>query len=78
MEPSYTATQGRHPVFIYYTKLHDLPPVWADMQRDFSVSPPSRHNMVVTLEKRGIVCRNPGAPRSMQTLLTRDRLPGLN
>ena len=44
------------------------------MQRYFNVSPPSVHNMVVTLEKRQLIKRTPGASRSIQLLLGRDQL----
>jgi Mn-dependent DtxR family transcriptional regulator len=47
------------------------------MQRYFNVSPPSVHNMIVTLEKRQLIARTPGAGRSIQLLLRRDQLPDL-
>ena len=75
MEPAYTQTQGQYMAFIYYyNKLHGVPPAEADMQRYFNVSPPSVHNMVVTLEKRQLIKRTPGASRSIQLLLGRDQL----
>ena len=78
MERAYTATQGQYLAFIYYyTKLHGIPPAEADMLRYFKVSPPSVHNMIVTLEKRGFIQRTPGAARSIQLLLGRDQLPDL-
>jgi Mn-dependent DtxR family transcriptional regulator len=78
VEPTYTATQGQYLAFIYYyTKLHGVPPAEADMQRYFKVSPPSVHNMIVTLEKRRLIARTPGASRSIQLLLSRDQLPDL-
>ncbi len=78
MEAPYTETQGQYLAFIYYyTKIHGVPPAEADMQRYFNVSPPSIHNMVVTLERRGFIRRTPGASRSIQLLLDRDQLPDL-
>ena len=78
MEPTYTETQGQYLAFIYYyTKLHGIPPAEADMQRYFKVSPPSVHNMIVTLEKRRLIARTPGVARSIQLRLTRDQLPDL-
>ena len=78
MERAYTATQGQYLAFIYYyTKLHSVPPAEADMQRYFKVSPPSVHNMVLTLERRRLIARTPGASRSIQLLLGRDQLPDL-
>ena len=74
----FTKTQGQYPTFIYYyTKINGVPPAEADMQRYFDVSPPSVHNMVVTLEKRRLIKRTPGAGRSIQLLLKRDQLPDL-
>lgn len=58
-------TQGPYLAFIYYyTKILRVPPAEAEMQRNFNVSPPSRHNTVVTLEQRGFIRRTPGASRS--------------
>ena len=63
---TYTATQGQYLAFIYYyTKTHGVPPAEADMQRYFKVSPPSVHNMIVTLEKRRLIARTPGVARSI-------------
>jgi repressor LexA len=79
VEPTYTKTQGQYLAFIfYYTKLHGTPPAEADMQRYFNVSPPSIHNMIVTLEKRQLIKRTTGAARSIQFLLSRDQLPDLS
>jgi repressor LexA len=77
VEPAYTQTQGQYLAFIYYyTKLHGVPPAEADLQRYFNVSPPSVHNMIVTLKRR-LIARTPGAARSIQLLLSRDQLPDL-
>jgi len=77
-KPAYTETQGQYLAFIfYYTKIHGDPPAEADMQRYFKVSPPAIHNMIVTLENRGLILRTPGAARSIQLLLSRDELPDL-
>jgi hypothetical protein len=40
-------------------------------------SSPSVHNMVVTLGKRRLIKRTPGAGWSIQLLLERDQLPDL-
>ena len=78
MEPAYTQTQGQYLAFIYYyIKLHGIPPAEADMQRYFRVSPPSIHNMIVTLDERQFIARTPGAARSIRLLLSRDQLPDL-
>ena len=74
----YTQRQGRYLAFIYYyTKLLGYPPAEADMQRYFKVSPPSVHQMIVRLEKRGLIERKPGQPRSIRLLMSSDQLPEL-
>lgn len=55
MKRDFTARQGQYLAFIYcYTKLNGRPPAEADMQRYFRVSPPTVHQMVLNLEKRGL------------------------
>jgi len=74
----YTKRQGQYLAFIYYyTKIHGYPPAEADMQGYFRVSPPSVHQMVMTLEKRGLIERVPRQPRSIRLLLSREQLPDL-
>jgi hypothetical protein len=49
---SFTPKQGQYLAFIHlYTRLHRRPPAEADMQEYFCVSPPSVHQMVLTLER---------------------------
>ena len=78
MAADYTPRQGQFLAFIYYyTKMNGRPPAEADMQRYFQVTPPSVHQMVVTLERRGYIARVPGQGRSIRLLLPRDTLPDL-
>jgi repressor LexA len=78
MAGDYTRRQGQFLAFIYYyTKVNGRPPAEADMERYFQVSPPSVHQMVVTLERRGFIARVPGQGRSIRLLLPRDKLPDL-
>lgn len=78
MASDYTRRQGQFLAFIYYyTKVNGRPPAEADMQRYFQVSPPSVHQMVVTLERRGFIARVPGQGRSIRLLLPREKLPDL-
>lgn len=78
MKPKYTQKQGQYLAFIhYYTKVHRCPPAEADMQRFFRVTPPSVHQMVLTLEKAGLIERIPGKPRSIRILLPREEIPEL-
>jgi repressor LexA len=62
---------------IWYTKIHGVAPAEADLQRYFQTSPPSIHQMIVTLEKRGFIERVPGQARSIKLRLTRVELPDL-
>ena len=48
------------------------------MMRFFRVTPPSVHQMVLSLEKAGLISRQPGVPRSIAVLLERSALPELN
>jgi hypothetical protein len=45
------------------------------MQRHFQVSPPSVHQMIVTLERNGLIQRQPGVARSIQLLVAPKDLP---
>jgi hypothetical protein len=73
---SYTTRQGEYLSFIHdYTKLNGQPPAEADMQRQFKVSPPSVHDMIVMLERKGFIQRTPGVARSIRLLLSPDKLP---
>ena len=78
MNNKYTKRQGQHLAFIYYyTKIHGCPPAEADMQKYFSVSPPTVHQMVVTLEKKGLIEKMPHQARSIRLLVAREELPEL-
>jgi DNA-binding MarR family transcriptional regulator len=75
---SFSAKQGQYLAFIhYYTKLHRRAPAEADFQQYFQVSPPSVHQMILTLEARGLIERSPGQPRSLRLRLSRAGLPDL-
>jgi Mn-dependent DtxR family transcriptional regulator len=50
---------------VAYTKLNRRAPAEADFHRYFKVTPPSVHSMIVTLERRGLINRTPGRPRSL-------------
>ena len=66
----YTAKQGQYLAYIYYyTKIHGRPPAESDLQ--------VVHQMIKTLEARGFIDRQPGAPRSIRLRLTRAQLPDL-
>jgi DNA-binding MarR family transcriptional regulator len=44
----------------------------------FRVTPPSVHQMVLSLEKAGLISRQPGVPRNISVLIERSALPELN
>ena len=59
----FTAKQGQYLAYIHlYTRLHRRPPAETDMQEYFRVSPPSVHQMVLTLERAGFIRRQPRTP----------------
>ena len=75
---SYTVKQGQYLAFIYYyTKIHRRAPAEVDMQGYFQISPPSVHQMIVSLDKQGFIERTPGQARSLKLLLPREQLPDL-
>lgn len=74
----YTQKQGQYLAFIYnYTKINGRPPAEADMQRYFRVTPPTVHQMVLKLEERGFISREPGQSRTIRVLLSPDDIPYL-
>lgn len=78
MKRNLTEKQGQYLTFIYYyTKVNGRPPAEADMQRYFRVTPPSVHQMVLTLEANGFIERIPGQGRSIRLLIPREQLPDL-
>jgi DNA-binding MarR family transcriptional regulator len=71
-----TATQGQYLAYIYaYTTIHRRPPAETDMQDFFRVTPPSVHNMVLTLERHGFIDRVPGQARSITLRVPPEALP---
>jgi DNA-binding MarR family transcriptional regulator len=49
----------------------------ADMRRYFRVTPPSVHQMILTLEHAGFIRRRPGVARSIEVLIAPEHLPVL-
>lgn len=72
----FTPTQGRYLAFIHaYTSLHGYPPAETEIAAAMCVSPPSVNQMVKSLEKKGLILRHPGQPRSLQILVPGDEIP---
>jgi hypothetical protein len=65
------------PSSMAYTLVLGRPPAEADLQRFFQVTPPSVHQMVLTLERSGLIRRQPGMARSIKVPVDPEALPPL-
>jgi DNA-binding MarR family transcriptional regulator len=75
-EPRFTLKQGQYLAFIHaYVQINGRPPAEADLQRFFRVTPPSVHQMILTLERARLIRRQPGVARSIQLLVAPEALP---
>jgi Mn-dependent DtxR family transcriptional regulator len=75
---TFTPKQGQYLAYIHlYTRLHRRPPAEADIRQYFQVTPPSVHQMVVTLERAGFIKRQPRVARSIELLVDPKHLPEL-
>lgn len=74
----FTDKQGQYLAFIHtYTLLNRRPPAEADFQRFFRVTPPTVHQMIVELERRGLITRVSGQPRTIEVTVPENELPRL-
>jgi SOS-response transcriptional repressor LexA len=74
--PIFTARQGQYLAFIdAYTRVTGRPPAEVDLQRHFGVSAPSAHQRVVSLERAGLIRRQPGMARTIEVLVDPRCLP---
>ena len=77
-EPRFTPRQGQYLAFIHaYTCVNARPPAEADMRRFFGVTPPTVHQMVLSLERAGLIQRTPGTARSIRLIIPPESLPAL-
>lgn len=75
---SFTGKQGQYLAFVYYfTKIHGVSPAESDLQNFFKVSPSAVHQMILTLERRGLLERTAGKARSIHLLVRKADLPEL-
>jgi Mn-dependent DtxR family transcriptional regulator len=73
---AFTPLQGQYLAFIYaYTQINRRPPAESDLQNYFQVTPPSVHQMILTLERQGFIHRIPRASRSITLLVPPEDLP---
>jgi DNA-binding MarR family transcriptional regulator len=76
--PTFTEKQGQYLAFIHaYMLVLGRPPAEADLRRYFRVTPPSVHQMLTTLERAGLIRRQPGVARSIQLRIDPSALPPL-
>src|SRR6478609_1725871 len=75
---TFTPKQGQYLAYIHlYTRLHRRPPAETDIQEYFRASPPSVHQMVLSLEQAGLIKRLPRTPRTIEVLVDPKDLPEL-
>ena len=75
---TYTHRQGQFLAFIHsYRLLHRQAPSEFDFLQFFRVSPPSSHDMIIRLEKLGLIAREPGVPRSIRLTIPESEVPTL-
>lgn len=78
VQKKYTEKQGQYLAFIYhYTQINRVPPAHADIQDYFKVTPPTVNQMLITLEKKSLIQRQPRTPRSIKILIPIEQLPML-
>ena len=76
--PRLTAKQGQYLAFIHaYTFVNGRAPAQSDIARFFRVTPPTVHQMILTLEKAGLISRRPAAARAIAVLVDPATLPAL-
>jgi hypothetical protein len=77
-KPPFTPRQGQVLSFIHlYTRLHGRSPAEADIAQRFGIMPPSAHQMVVVLERKGLIARQAGTARSIILRIDPAQLPEL-
>lgn len=74
----FTDKQGQYLAFIHtYALLHRQAPAEADFVRFFCVTPPSVHQMIVQLDRLGLIRRVARQARSIELLVPPADLPQL-
>ena len=72
----FTAKQGQYLAFIWaYAQINRRAPAEADFQRYFSVTAPSVHQMLKTLNQLRLIDKQPGVARGIQMLVSPKDLP---
>jgi repressor LexA len=74
----FTPKQGHYLAFIYnYTVMNGKAPAEAELQQFFRTTPPTIHQMILKLERKGLISRVPGQDRSIKILFDPDEIPRL-
>ena len=74
----FTTKQGQYLAYLHlYRKLHRHSPSESEIAEYFGVSPPSVHQMIVKLEEKGLITREPGVPRSARVTVPKSEIPQL-
>jgi len=75
---AFTPRQGQYLAYIHaYTLVLGRPPAEADIRKFFRVTPPTVHQMIVSLEKAGLIARQKNVARSISLKINKDVLPTL-
>jgi len=76
-----TRQQGQFLAFIReYTMRNSagIAPSHVDFQRYFNLTPPSVNSMLIRLEQRGFILREPGVARAIELVVNPDWIPPLD
>src|SRR3954467_15837647 len=77
--PEFTPRQGQYLAFIHaYTLVNGRSPAQIDVKREKRVTPPTVHQMLLTLEKAFLMTRQPGVARSIDYPAKQTDLPTLD
>jgi hypothetical protein len=72
----FTPKQGQYLAFIHaYTEGFGFPPAESEIAKAIQVSPPSVHQMMKTLERKNLIRRRAGVPRSIEIIVSPDVIP---
>ena len=75
---TFTEKQGQYLAFIYnYSIMFRKPPAQADIMAFFETMPPTVHQMILKLNEKGLISRQPGVARSIEILVDREEIPQL-
>ena len=74
----FTEKQGQYLAFIYnYSIMFRKPPAEADLMDFFETTPPTVHQMILRLNEKGLISRQPGVARSIELLVDPEVIPQL-